>query len=1219
MLIRELLKRDLSKKIEEIIKVDQENEEVVYGELTEYVVTPRILDEYRNLFRAIAEAPADPHEGVGVWISGFFGSGKSSFAKNLGYVLANREVRGYKAAELFKNQVDDNTTNALIDSITTRIPTEVVMFDVSVDRAVKKATERISEIMYTVLLRELDYAEDYDVADLEIELEGEGKLAEFTEQCREKYGIEWRQVRKGAQKISRASAILYSMEPSTYPEAETWARSLGTKQADITVNSFVDRAFELMSRRRPGKGLVFIIDEVGQYVARSADKIEDLRVVVERFGQESRNRIKARRAAAPVWIVVTSQERLDEVVAAIDSKRVELAKLQDRFKWRVDLAPADIRQVATRRVLAKLPDKEGVLRKLFTDSQGQLNTALKLERTTRKTELNEDDFVQFYPYPPHFLDLSIDIMSGIRVQNPNAPKHLGGSNRTIIKQAYEMLVSDRTNLAEAPVGKLVSLDLIFELVEANLSSEKFRDINEITQRFADVADDNGWSARVARAITLLEFVRDLPRTEQNIAAVLVDRVGIAAPLQEVKDALKRLVDAQFIRSTEDGYKLLTPTDRNWETEKQSLRDPRPKDRNEIVRQVLGDIFSEPRLRTYQYHSLRNFRVGITVDGARVGDEGQVNVSLLLAEDGEDLLEKVAEARNESRTPPHASDLYWVFALTPEIDDMVASLFASRQMVARYDQTRSQNKINSEESISLASEKNESARLYSRLKDKISDALAQGQGLFRGTSKDASDLGKSHTEALKKLLDFAVPDLYPKLEVGARPLKGNEAEEFLKAANLNALPQLFYNGEQGLNLVIKEGPKYVPNSSAEITKEVLDYLKREDDYGNKVTGKALEEHFASSPYGWEREMLQLVLAVLLRAGSIEVTYQGRRFRNYQDPQARQPFTSTPAFKAASYSPGIVIDLPTLRQAVERLEDITGEEVDFEEGAVAERFKKLADEEIERLLPLSATVQAQGLPVGTILTDYSDSLQEIKNSASDDCVRILAGQGNSFRDMRETVRRLRDTITPANLKTLAEARTSYEQMWPTLASREAGENDLATAVAELKETVQSPEFYQSMPQITKVSRQIQSAYAALYTELHDRRNDAFSKALDEMKGRADWAQLPPDAQTSVLSPLAANICDTTELPDGITQCPQCSATINEMETQLTALPVIKAGVVANIQEQLALLGDQKLPVRRIRLAQFFDGALSSREAVHAALEHIEDELFKLLDEGTQIVVE
>ena len=119
-------------------------------------------------------------------------------------------------------------------------------------------------------------------------------------------------------------------------------------------------------------------------------------------------------------------------------------------------------------------------------------------------------------------------MSGIRLQ-PGAPRHYGGSNRTIIKQAYEMLVSERTAMARQPVGTLVTLDKVYELVEGNLSQEKKYDIHEIGQRFKNEPEDAGWALRVAKVICLLEFLRDLPRTEANIAAFLVDRGRPARP------------------------------------------------------------------------------------------------------------------------------------------------------------------------------------------------------------------------------------------------------------------------------------------------------------------------------------------------------------------------------------------------------------------------------------------------------------------------------------------------------------------------------------------------------------------------------------------------------------------------------------------------------------------------------------------------------------------
>src|SRR5437870_12010649 len=157
--ISHLLTRDLSRKIEEIIQVDQGDEQSVYDEITEYVATDKIREQYHHLFKAIAEAPSEPHEGIGVWVSGFFGSGKSSFAKYLGFSLQNRSVKGSRFADLFKHRLDEQPdsniayrSSDLLDSINTRIPTDVILFEVAKERDTRKVTERIAELIYTGLL-----------------------------------------------------------------------------------------------------------------------------------------------------------------------------------------------------------------------------------------------------------------------------------------------------------------------------------------------------------------------------------------------------------------------------------------------------------------------------------------------------------------------------------------------------------------------------------------------------------------------------------------------------------------------------------------------------------------------------------------------------------------------------------------------------------------------------------------------------------------------------------------------------------------------------------------------------------------------------------------------------------------------------------------------------------------------------------------------------------
>jgi hypothetical protein len=1218
--IGDLLTRDLSRKIEEIIQVDQADEQSVHDEITEYVATDSIREQYHHLLKAIADAPSDPHESVGVWVSGFFGSGKSSFAKNLGYALENRAVLGSKFADLFKRQLGDSLTSDLLDLINAKTPTEVILFEVAKEADTRKVTQRIAELMYTVLLRELGYSEDFDIAELEIELEAEGKLAEFIATCESLLKKEWVTVRAGAQKLSRASAILHHLDPKLYPSADSWSHSQRNRDASISVSKVVKRTFELWGRRRPGKALVFIIDEVGQHVARSGDKIEDLRATIEEFGRVGKNLLKERKIIAPCWIVVTSQEKLDEVVAAIDSKRVELAKLQDRFRYRVDLAPSDIREVATKRVLAKKTEAEKPLKKLFSENQGQLNAALRLERTTRRTDINETDFIHFYPYPPHYIDLCIGIMSGIRLQ-PGAPRHYGGSNRTIIKQAYEMLVSDRTALAQRPIGALVTLDKVFELVEGNLSNERRTDIHQIAERFKNHPEDHGWALRVAKAICLLEFIRDLPRTEANLAAVLVDEVGKATPLNEVQAAVTRLNNAQFIRNTEEGWKLQTAQEKNWETERRGHLEPKPRDRNELARTALEQIFDEPEFKTFRYQN-RSFRIGISVDGTNIGDEGELPLTLCVGEDADELTKRIEEIRTESQQKSHENDLYWLFCLTPEIDELVGQLHASRKMVDKYNQLSAQQKISPDEATCLQDEKNSKNGYETRLRDKLTEAMERGTGMFRGVQKDASALGKGLGEILKKLFGQVVPDLYPKLQMGSRPLKGDEAEQILKAADLKALPNVFYVGDHGLGLVVKDGPKNIVSTNADVAKEVLDYLKSEQSYGNKDSrmGKALEKRFGGTPYGWERDMLRLILATLFRAGEIEVTYQGNRFHNYQDPASRTPFINNLAFRSSLFSPRRSVGLKTLTQAVQQLEELTGEEVDVEEGAIATAFKKVASEELRKLYPLKATAEAYRLPVTSMLSDYQQTLAGIQSSASDDCVRILTENGKDFRETRDKVRRLRELLNAEALGALRQARQATDQVWQRLAAHNPSA-ELGSTVDKLKHHLDSESFIDSWEEIATSTKTVLGAYRNAYCELFDRRKKSYESAIGEIKNRTEWAPLEANnfsMATTLLSPLQdrAGTDEDKEAVKGGTSLGKSSLT--EMESDLAAVNGLKSSVLVRLQE-LSISSEKKAPIRKVRVSEFFNRPIQTQVELDKALDLIRDSLQKFIDEGAIIILE
>jgi len=1211
--IEKLFARDLTRRIEEVIKVDQAEEATVRQELSDYVVTEAIKEHFIDLYKAVADAKSEPHEGIGIWVSGFFGSGKSYFAKVLGYTVSNRQVGETTASRLFKENAKDTRISQYLDVINTQIPTHAIVFDVSMDRGVRTANERITEIMYKALLRELGYSEDFDLAELEISLEADGLLEQFEQEFEAVHRKPWKTRRKLGMAVNEASAVLHKMKPEVYSQADSWARSLGGGRADVTPNRLATRAFELASRRKPGHTLFFVIDEVGQYVSRSVEKMLDLQGVVQAFGVESKNRVSARQAVAPCWICVTSQEKLNEVVGALDSKKIELARLQDRFPCTVDLKQSDIAEITGRRVLDKTKEAEEILGRLYDAHEGRLKTFCSLEKTSRNIALTREDFIKLYPYLPYQIELSIDIVSGLRLKR-GAQRHIGGSNRTLIKQAEQMLKNPRTNLAGKEIGKLVTLDLVYELLYLGnlLPTELTRQVDEVPNRFPN----SPMAGKVAKAIALLEVVTDLPRTAGNIAAVLHPSIEAESQRPQVDQALQVLQEGQIVRESEDGYKLLSVEEKDWESERRGL-DPKPADRNRIRRELVKEILTDPQIRNFQYQGKKTFRFSLTVDGTPIETDGPILLNIRLAEDNEDLAEQVQDLRQQSNEKP--KELFWITALNEEIHKQVDELYRSQEMVSLHERDAAQGKLRGEQTALFAEEKVRRDRIRRDVRQEISAVLQAGQGFFRAVQKDGSAQGRTLAEVLHKFTAEAIPSLYPKLELGTRKLKGDEVEKFLTAVNLDGLPSLFYSGENGLHLVTKQQNRYVPNLGAEICKEILEYLQREHSYGNRITGKIIEKHFEGIGYGWDREIVRLVLAVLLRGGAIEVTHQGRKYRHLGDPVAREVFTHLNAFRAASFAPRKALGLKTLGVAVRAYERITGKEVDVEESAIAQAFQDLARKDREMILPLLASMKAQELPGVTSMEGRLKSIEGILEMAPDDCVKTLAGEGQDYEAQRKKILRLTELLTGENLALIRKARAVLLRQWPVLQQHDAN-GDLEASAKEIEETIAAEDFYEHLEAIRLAAEKISEKYEELYSDLHRKRLERYIQAVDEIKGLPEWAiaegSFPPEQVSSVITPLLSKACSklSKRSPEE-SACRNCAASVAQLEADISAADALKSEAVQRLVE----LVTPEQEVRRVRVSEFVSGTMQSAEDVERAVAELQQRLLKLVAEGIHVILE
>src|SRR5450432_1544235 len=326
--IESLFAQNIHRRIEEVIKVDQTDEQILADEISEYIATDSICKWFEQILDVYKETPNKPHEGVGVWVSGFFGSGKSSFAKLLGLALDNRLVQGEPAGKRIGERTKSKKIQSLLAGINELIPTHAVIFDVATERGILSPNQRLTEIMYRMFLESLGYSRDQDLAELEITLEGEGRLGEFENKYEELSGKKWAGNKNMfALSLGYASHVLHLIEPKAYTAPDLWLKS-ARGRADVTPRLLAERTKELMRRRRPGKSLAFVIDEVGQFVARDDQKMLDLQSVVESLGKVGRGKM---------WLIATSQERLDAKIDDFKGGRVEFSRMRDRFSIEVHL------------------------------------------------------------------------------------------------------------------------------------------------------------------------------------------------------------------------------------------------------------------------------------------------------------------------------------------------------------------------------------------------------------------------------------------------------------------------------------------------------------------------------------------------------------------------------------------------------------------------------------------------------------------------------------------------------------------------------------------------------------------------------------------------------------------------------------------------------------------------------------------------------------------
>lgn len=1176
-LMKTLFANKIDRRIEEVIKVDQTAEDILRDEINEYVVTDALRSHYMNIFEAYYDIHNKPHEGIAVWVSGFFGSGKSSFAKMLGMSIANWSIEDKSAADLFAYQARDNKLQVLLKTINEKIPTHAVIFDVSTDRGIRSGNQTLTEIMYGLFLQSLGYAKDLDLAELEIALEENGQLIHFEEEYRRLFSKDWYTEKgKVAFALSEASRVIHTLDPETYPMADSWVKAVKNK-ADITPGKLAERVDDLMKRRRPGKNLIFVIDEVGQFVARDVQKMLDLQAIVQSLGVKGRGK---------QWIVVTSQEKLGELVSGLDDAKIELARLMDRFSQQVHLEPSDISEVTSRRVLSKNADAQLILGNLFDEHRGRLSENTRLTADIKLPDLTRDSFIDLYPLLPYQIDLIIQVVSGLRAQG-GVNKHIGGANRTIIKLAQQLLINPAVNLAEQPVGLLVRLDHVYDLVEGNIGSEVRAKIAAIYKEV-----DHPLAQPVAKAICLLQYVKSVHRTAENIAAALHPGIEADSQLPAVKEALLLLEAAHKVRHGDDGYRIPTPAEDDWERLRNGIN-PKPGDAHRLYAEVLSGLW-QPQPAHVLYEA-RTFKAGLAIHGRDVIN-GDIVFHIHLADDGKGFQELAAELR--VRSQQERKSIYWAVSLNGAIDRETVEAFRSKEILEgkeREAKTADQTALVGEEKIRLRHHQDELRRLL-----KVS--CLSGIVYFRGNDRSPGDRYTEVGKGAADILAHVLPEVFDRFEEAAARTsdvkKGTDA--LFTAENLNGLPVVFVS----LGLLRDEKGKTVFRIESGPLAEVLSRIEDRANYGDTASGRFLTDEFAKEPFGWDFEAVRLFVLCLLRAGKIDATSRGQIIDSATGIEAKDTFSNNNLFRQASFRPKKGVEFGELVKAAEAFRETFGSEVrELNTGSIATELRHEIARHEDTVSSALSILTVNRLPGINVLEGSLGEMKAILRGSDDNAIATFNASHRSIKDAIKRASELKEVLTAPCLHDLYRAREAISTYWPFLREEIDLCDELRAKAEALEDLLGRETFFRELSEIEQHAQAVKNEYDRRYEEALQARIHSYAEAYEQLLKTPGWTEIGEEQQQQIAAPLVHGMSkDEKRLP-----IPQLRSECEACESRLKAA----IASVYRIDEGERLVA--------VSLGAYFAGGIETEEQLEAALDGIREECARLIGAGKKIIVQ
>ena len=839
MLIKNLFERDILRPINGVVKADQLDDSSVWQELDEFVITRELDLHLRKFFswylEAADEKKPDPNGKMGIWISGFFGSGKSHLLKVLSYLLHNRththNGESKQAVEFFQSKVKDamlfgDIQRAVVADV------DVVLFNIDskADHGSGTGRDLILRVFLKVLNELQGYSGDYpQIAHMERYLESKGKLKAFQTAYEKHTGLNWLKERDAYQ-FNRDEVVKALSETlgQSQAAAEKWIDG-AEDNFSISVENFCKWVKEYLDSKGPQHKVVFLVDEVGQFIGNDSHLMLHLQTITEELGTICRRR---------AWVVVTSQEDMDTVLGDMSkTRKQDFSKIQGRFFPPLSLSSANVDEVIQSRLLAKRPEVKDELETVFKQRGDILKSQLTFKNCgmTFRQFKDGDDFIKNYPFAPYQFQLIQKIFEAIRKAGATGT-HLARGERSML-DAFQA-AAKTVSLNE--VGILVPLYDFYSSIESFLDTAVKKTIDQAETK----PSLEPFDIQLIQVLFLIRYVDEMKGNVDNLVTLCLDQIdGDRLALRHrIEESLGRLEKETLISRSGDNYFFLTNEERDINKEIKQV-DLSSGDEAKFQGEVIfDDVLKGQRKHRFSANKM-DFDFNRRCDLFPIGNqkEGALLVSIIspFADDyenydkGKAILESAAEGGQ--------------ILIRLGNDESLGRELQIYLQTAKYLAHKNDGTLSESTKRILRDCAQDNRTRRERLTSLLGDMLAEAEYFVAGQLLKVK--ASAPMAALDEAMEYLIKNTFSKMSylkhLSAEPLK--EVQAILRSNDIAKENLLFATGENNPE-AIEDLRSYLQLCSMKSQQVVLHDM--------------LEKRYALRPYGWPDDEVLLLLARLI---------------------------------------------------------------------------------------------------------------------------------------------------------------------------------------------------------------------------------------------------------------------------------------------------------------------------------------------------------------------